>query len=404
MPLVAGVSFRRVGKVYYFDPGELPLHEGDFVIAETARGVEFGEVVLEPRHVTEAELVAPLKKIVRQATGDDLEREAANREREAHAYQVCDRKIGEHNLPMKLLEAEYAFDGSQVTFSFSADGRIDFRELVKDVAGVLKTKVQLHQIGVRDEAKLIGGYGTCGRPLCCSTFLSAFDPISMKMAKDQSLFLNPAKFSGCCGKLMCCLRYEHEFYKESQKCLPSVGAILQLEQGRAKVVDVNFISGTITVQTEEDVQIHIPASSIDMHGMCRRHGIGCTMSESHCEPIRIDPHACAVVASEVDEAEADEEPHVLDVDAPDYVIPDDYPRARTDAGPSVDSAPAGAANVNAKPSKDRPKGQGDRGNGRNANASPGQGGRRRPWRRKKPMGSNDSGDQSAPQSGGGEQK
>lgn len=406
MPLVAGVSFRRVGKVYYFDPGELPLHEGDFVIAETARGVEFGEVVLEPRNVTEAELVAPLKKIVRLATGGDLEREAANREREAHAYQVCDRRIAEHNLPMKLLEAEYAFDGSQVTFSFSADGRIDFRDLVKDVASVLKTKVQLHQIGVRDEAKLIGGYGTCGRPLCCSTFLSAFDPISMKMAKDQSLFLNPAKFSGCCGKLMCCLRYEHEFYKESQKCLPSVGAILQLEQGRAKVIDVNFISGTITVQTEEDAQIHIPASSIDMHGMCRRHGIGCTMSESHCEPIKIDPHACVMVASQADESEADTATDAFDAGMPDYTVPDDRPQVQSDEPlRGAESAPPKAQN-DTKPGKDRPKGQGDRGNGRSGNG--GQGGRRngRQWRRKKPSGSggsNGSGDQNA-QSGSGEQK
>lgn len=288
MPLVVGVTFRRVGKVYYFDPGDLDLHEGDFVIAETARGVEFGEVVIEPRSVPEEELVAPLKKIVRVANGDDLNVEATNRDRERHAFEVCEKKIAEHNLPMKLLEAEYAFDGSQVTFSFSADGRIDFRELVKDVAGALRTKVQLHQIGVRDEAKLIGGYGTCGRSLCCATFLSSFDPISMKMAKDQSLFLNPAKFSGACGKLMCCLRYEHEFYKEAQRRLPAVGAILQLPQGRAKVIDVNVVSNVITVQTEEDVQVHIHADQIELAGLCRRHGIACNMSEPTCQPLRPD--------------------------------------------------------------------------------------------------------------------
>lgn len=288
MPLVVGVTFRRVGKVYYFDPGELQLSEGDFVIAETARGVEFGEVVIEPRSVPEEELVAPLKRVVRVATGDDLNLEASNRDRERHAYEVCERKIAEHNLPMKLLEAEYAFDGTQVTFSFSADGRVDFRELVKDVAGALRTKVQLHQIGVRDEAKLIGGYGTCGRPLCCATFLSNFEPISMKMAKDQSLFLNPAKFSGACGKLMCCLRYEHDFYKQSQKRLPAVGAILQLEHGRAKVVDVNVVSSVITIQTEEDVQLHIHASQLNLVGLCRKHGIACNMSESNCEPMRAD--------------------------------------------------------------------------------------------------------------------
>lgn len=320
MALVVGVSFRRVGKVYYFDPGQLQLREGDFVIAETARGVEFGEVVLEPRELPDEELVAPLKKIIRLANGDDLEREASNRERETHAFEVCERKIAEHNLPMKLLEAEYAFDGSQVTFSFSADGRVDFRELVKDVASVLKTKVQLHQIGVRDEAKLIGGYGTCGRPLCCATFLSTFDPISMKMAKDQSLFLNPAKFSGVCGKLMCCLRFEHDFYKRSQKCFPAVGAILQLEHGRAKVVDVNFISGVITVQTEEGVQLHIPASKLNLQGLCRRHGIACTMSEQHCEPIRADADemdAANDESDELDEIDEDAETDVVDVEEPE---------------------------------------------------------------------------------------
>jgi cell fate regulator YaaT (PSP1 superfamily) len=304
MPLVVGVSFRKVGKVYYFDPAGLALKEGDFVIAETARGVEFGEVVLEPRQVSEAELVAPLKRVVRVANGVDLEHEAANCEKERNAYEVCEQKINEHGLVMKLLEAECAFDGSQVTFSFSAEGRIDFRELVKDVAGVLKTKVQLHQIGVRDEAKLVGGYGGCGRPLCCATFLSNFEPISMKMAKDQSLFLNPAKFSGCCGKLMCCLRYEHEHYKESQTRLPAVGAILQWEKGRARVLDVNVINYSITMETEEGVQIHVPASQLKLEGVCRRHGIGCSMNEKSCHALVADPDHPVVLLPD-DEADDD---------------------------------------------------------------------------------------------------
>lgn len=306
MPLVVGVTFRRVGKVYYFDPGSIELHEGDFVIAETARGVEFGEVVLEPREVSDEELVAPLKSIVRVATGTDLDREAGNRDKEKHAFEVCERKIAEHRLPMKLLDAECAFDGSQVTFSFSADGRVDFRELVKDVASTLKAKVQLHQIGVRDEAKLIGGYGGCGRSLCCATFLSTFEPISMKMAKDQSLFLNPAKFSGVCGKLMCCLRYEHEFYKDAQKRLPAVGAIIQLEQGKAKVVDVNVVTGTLTVQNEEDVLLHIPASQLNLGGLCRRHGMACTMSEKNCQPLLADDSA-PVSADDPEEEDLPEE-------------------------------------------------------------------------------------------------
>ncbi|MDH7601266.1 MAG: stage 0 sporulation family protein [Armatimonadota bacterium] len=285
MPLVVGVSFRRVGKVYYFDPGELELKEGDFVIAETARGLEFGEVVVEPREVPEHELVAPLKKIARIATGEDLEREASNREREKEAFELCERKIAEHGLPMKLLDAEMAFDGSQITFSFSAEGRVDFRELVKDVASALKIKVQLHQIGVRDEAKLIGGFGPCGRQLCCSTFLTTFEPISMKMAKDQSLFLNPAKFSGVCGKLMCCLRYEHDFYKEAQKQLPAIGAILQTEKGRAKVIGVNFVTNTLTLETEDELQFHVKADQLNLEGLCRKHGIACNMTEPNCAPL-----------------------------------------------------------------------------------------------------------------------
>ncbi|MGQ9455432.1 MAG: PSP1 domain-containing protein [Armatimonadota bacterium] len=306
MPLVVGVSFRRVGKVYYFDPGELELREGDFVIAETARGLEFGEVVVEPREVSEHELVAPLKKIIRIATGDDLEREASNREREKEAFEICERKIAEHGLPMKLLDAEMAFDGSQITFSFSAEGRIDFRELVKDVTNTLKTRVQLHQIGVRDEAKIIGGLGPCGRQLCCSTFLATFEPISMKMAKDQSLFLNPAKFSGACGKLMCCLRFEHEFYKEAQKRLPAVGAIVPTIRGRAKVVSVNFLTEILTLETEDEVQFQVRASELDLSGLCRRHGMACNMTEPNCAPILVGDEAAAG-EEEAEEEEYEEE-------------------------------------------------------------------------------------------------
>ena len=286
MPLVVGVSFKRVGKVYYFDPGEFIIREGDFVIAETARGVEFGEVMLGPREVSESDLVAPLKKIVRIATGDDLEHAAGNREDEKRAFDICQEQINEHNLPMKLIEAECSFDGNMITFSFSAEGRIDFRELVKCLSTTLKAKVQLHQIGVRDEAKLIGGYGTCGREFCCTNFLSNFDPISMKMAKDQSLFLNPAKFSGVCGKLMCCLRYEHEFYKDARERLPSVGAMVTTSRGDGKVVDVNVVSDMLTVELEDSVTMLVPASELDLEGCCRRHGVGCPMKESHCKPIK----------------------------------------------------------------------------------------------------------------------
>jgi len=347
MPLVVGVTFRRVGKAYYFDPGELEVHEGDFVIAETARGVEFGEVVIEPRQVPEEELVAPLKRVIRIATGDDLEREAANREKEKQAFEVCERKIAEHKLPMKLLDAEYTFDGSQMTFSFSADGRIDFRELVKDVASALRAKVQLHQIGVRDEAKLVGGYGGCGRPLCCATFLSNFEPISMKMAKDQSLFLNPAKFSGVCGKLMCCLRYEHDFYKQAQRCLPAVGAILTLEQGRAKVVDVNAITGMLTLQTEEDTQIHIHSSQIKLEGLCRRHGIGCNMGDKSCQPLLADESVPVL-------DEADEEEETVEIELPAGVDADPREIAKlVEEEPPAPNAPLGEVKWRDVPSSGR---------------------------------------------------
>jgi hypothetical protein len=203
---------------------------------------------------------------------------------------------------MKLLDAECSFDGTMITFSFSAEGRIDFRELVKDVAGILKTRVQLHQIGVRDEARIIGGYGACGRSLCCATFLTSFEPVSMKMAKDQSLFLNPAKFSGCCGKLLCCLRYEQDFYKSAHERLPSVGAILQVGELRAKVVDVNVISDMLTLETEDGAQMHINANKIQLEGLCRKHGISCGMVDRSCHAMCADDHA----APHSDEPEEDD--------------------------------------------------------------------------------------------------
>lgn len=288
MPRVVGISFRRVGKVYFFDPGDLSPREGDFVIAETSRGLEFGEVMVEARDITEEELVAPLKKVVRLATGQDLDREAANRESEAKGYDMCQKKITEHSLPMKLIDAERSFDGTQITFFFSAENRVDFRDLVKDLSQALNLKVQLHQIGVRDEAKLLGGYGTCGRSLCCATFLNNFEPVSMKMAKDQSLFLNPAKFSGICGKLMCCLKYEHEVYKDAKTRLPAIGANVETPRGPGRVIDLNVISETLTVQTEDQVTFDIPANELDLVGCCRKHGCGCPMKDQGCVPLRGD--------------------------------------------------------------------------------------------------------------------
>lgn len=213
MQRVVGVQFKRVGKVYYFDPGELELGQGMPVVVETARGQEYGHIVQGPKEVGDNELTQPLKRVVRIGTSDDLVQLEENRQREKKAFQTAQEKIITHNLEMKLIDVEYTFDRSKIIFYFTADGRVDFRELVKDLASVFRTRIELRQIGVRDEAKMIGGLGPCGRPLCCATFLGDFEPVSIKMAKEQNLSLNPAKISGICSRLMCCLKYESDCYK-----------------------------------------------------------------------------------------------------------------------------------------------------------------------------------------------
>lgn len=268
MPLVVGVSFKTAGKVYYFNPNGLELKEGDAVIAETARGIEFGEIMIEPREVPDEEIVPPLRKVVRKATDSDIRKEESNRHREKNAYATCQRKIQSYNLPMKLIDAEYCFDGSQVTFYFSAESRVDFRELVKDLASTLRTKVQLHQVGVRDEAKLFGGMGPCGRVLCCSSFMSDFEPVSMKMAKEQSLFLNPLKFSGICGKLMCCLKYEYPMYREMKSSFPAIGAVVSTPQGQGKVVETNVMKRTLAVELEDGIVTQFAVESLEGWNSC----------------------------------------------------------------------------------------------------------------------------------------
>lgn len=254
MPIVVGVNFKKVGRVYYFDPGELDLKENDLIIAETARGIEIGEVSQANHEIEESELVAPLKRILRLATPRDIDQERTIAEKEKEAFQICAAKIEQHGLEMKLIDVDYCFDGTQGTFFFSAEGRVDFRELVKDLAQTLRIRVQLHQVGVRDEAKMFGGLGPCGRPLCCSTFLTNFEPVSMRMAKEQSLFLNPAKFSGLCGKLMCCLRYEYEVYRDAKVKLPFVGEKLETPKGIGRLISVNVIKNTVEVQFKEGEQ------------------------------------------------------------------------------------------------------------------------------------------------------
>lgn len=248
MVKVAGVRFKTAGKVYYFDPDELDVKTGDSVIVETARGMEFGTVTMDVCDVDESEIVAPLKKIIRIANEKDHKQHIENVKKKERAMALCQEKIDKHGLVMKLIDVEYTFDNSKVVFYFTADGRVDFRELVKDLAGVFKMRIELRQIGVRDEAKMLGGIGSCGRALCCHSWLSDFEPVSIKMAKVQNLSLNPAKISGICGRLMCCLKYENDIYMEFRKGMPDVGESVKTPDGTAKVVDTNLLERTVKVR------------------------------------------------------------------------------------------------------------------------------------------------------------
>ena len=248
---VIGVRFRKAGKIYFFSPAGIEVEEGQHVIVETARGVEYGRVVLGSRDVEEDKIVQPLKSIIRVATPEDDEIDAKNREKEKKAAVICAEKIRKHGLEMKLIDTEYTFDNNKVLFYFTADGRIDFRELVKDLAAIYKTRIELRQIGVRDEVKRIGGNGVCGRELCCCSFLSDFEAVSIKMAKEQNLSLNPTKISGNCGRLMCCLKYEQEVYEEKEKRLPHVGAIVKTPDGVGEVDNVETLKETVRVRIKD---------------------------------------------------------------------------------------------------------------------------------------------------------
>lgn len=245
---VVGVRFRKAGKIYFFSPGEWEIKAGDHVIVETARGVEYGDVAIGTREIEENEIFQPLKTIIRTATPEDDKIELSNREKEKEAFQICLEKIAKHGLEMKLIEVEYTFDGNKILFYFTADGRIDFRELVKDLASVFRTRIELRQIGVRDETKILGGIGICGRPLCCSTFLTEFVPVSIKMAKEQNLSLNPTKISGVCGRLMCCLKNEEEAYEELNAKLPGAGDRVHTADGlRGEVQSVSVLKQLVKV-------------------------------------------------------------------------------------------------------------------------------------------------------------
>ncbi len=242
---VVGVKFKDAGKVYYFGPGKLQVSRGDHVIVETARGLEFGTVSRDAKEIPEKDLVAPLKDIVRIATEADVRRHKQNLEKRDDAMRLCQEKINAHNLEMKLIDVEYTFDNSKVVFYFTADGRVDFRELVKDLASVFRMRIELRQIGVRDEAKMLGGVGNCGRGLCCHTWLRDFEPVSIKMAKIQNLSLNPTKISGICGRLMCCLKYENDLYAKLKKGMPNPGERVKTPDGKAVVVDTNILESTV---------------------------------------------------------------------------------------------------------------------------------------------------------------
>lgn len=250
---IVGVRFRNAGKIYYFDPKKLAIKKGDHVIVETARGIEYGSVVANVQEVTDDKVVQPLKAVIRIANAEDDAKAVRNKEKEKDAMRICQEKIRKHKLEMKLIDAEYTFDNNKVLFYFTADGRIDFRELVKDLAAVFKTRIELRQIGVRDETKLIGGVGICGRPLCCHTFLSEFAPVSIRMAKEQNLSLNPAKISGVCGRLMCCLKNEEETYEYLNSRLPGVGDKVTADDGfKGEVQSVNVLRQLVKVLVDVD--------------------------------------------------------------------------------------------------------------------------------------------------------
>lgn len=263
MVKIIGVRFKPTGKVYYFAPQDFEINRGDYVIVETSGGLEYGEVVHGIKEIDESAIVKPLKSVVRIADEDDHKKHQQNKEKEKEAYKICLEKISSHGLEMKLIEAEYAFDGSKIMFYFTADGRVDFRELVKDLASVFKTRIELRQIGVRDESKTLGSIGICGRGLCCSQFLDEFMPVSIKMAKEQGLSLNPAKISGACGRLMCCLKYEQEMYEELNRELPSSGTEVMTPDGIGTVVSVALLKGIVRVKFREGEETTLKDYSAD---------------------------------------------------------------------------------------------------------------------------------------------
>lgn len=264
---VVGVRFKKAGKIYYFDPADMDIQKDTYVVVETARGIEFGECVIGIKEISEDDIVAPLKSVLRIATEEDINKHFKNKDKEKDAFDICLKKIQEHGLTMKLIDVEYTFDNNKVIFYFTADGRVDFRELVKDLATIFKTRIELRQIGVRDEAKMLGGLGPCGRTLCCSTFLGDFASVSIKMAKEQNLSLNPTKISGICGRLMCCLNYEQSTYEDIRKRIPKVGSIVKTNEGTGEVFSNNIVKESVKVKLrkgEEEILEEFKIENVEL--------------------------------------------------------------------------------------------------------------------------------------------
>lgn len=264
---VVGVRFKKAGKIYYFDPADMNIQKDTYVVVETARGIEFGECVIGIKEINENDIVSPLKSVLRIATNEDIEKHFKNKDKEKDAFDICLKKIQEHGLTMKLIDVEYTFDNNKVIFYFTADGRVDFRDLVKDLATIFKTRIELRQIGVRDEAKMLCGLGPCGRPMCCSSFLGDFASVSIKMAKEQNLSLNPTKISGICGRLMCCLNYEQSTYEDIRKRMPKVGSIVKTSEGTGEVFSNNIVKESIKVKLkkgEEEVLEEFKIDNIEL--------------------------------------------------------------------------------------------------------------------------------------------
>lgn len=289
---VIGIRFKKAGKIYYFDPQDFELNAEDKVIVETARGIEFGTAVTPIKFVSEEEIVAPIKPVIRVATHKDEKTYKKNKEKEVKALEICKEKVEKHKLDMKLIDVEYTFDNNKIIFYFTAEGRIDFRELVKDLAAIFKVRIELRQIGVRDEAKMLGGLGPCGIPLCCSKWLGDFEPVSIKMAKEQSLSLNPTKISGICGRLLCCLKYEQDFYEEVAKRLPSEGQRVISPDGSGIIIRVNTLAESVVVKIDGDEVIvnEYKLDDIKLESSCK--GSCCKTKDKKQDVEKKENHAC----------------------------------------------------------------------------------------------------------------